>query len=104
MEYGTTALNVPAVVKPHTDNDAANPGPTTFGELMESLDIIPRISQMPPGTSQPGSSHMRLGSGRLQSNKRIVSLPPDVEPDSSPIEKDKPIEPVCLYPCIFLRN
>jgi hypothetical protein len=68
---------------------------------MESLDIIPGISQMPHGTSRPGSSHLRLGSGRPQSNKCIASLPPDVEPDSSPIMKAKPIQPVSLYSCIF---
>ena len=101
QRYGTTELKVPAVVKSHSDKDAANPAPSTFGELMESLDIIPGISQMPHGTSRPGSSHLRLGSGRPQSNKRIVSLPPDVEPDSSLSKKTKPIEPVSLYSCIF---
>ena len=55
MTYGTTKLNVPAVVKLHMDDDAANPAPTTFGELTESLDIIPGISQMPQGTSRPGT-------------------------------------------------
>jgi hypothetical protein len=99
--YGTTELKVPAVVKLHTDQDAVNPAPSTFGELMESLDIIPGISQMPHRTSRPGSSHLRLGSGRPQSNKCIASLPPDVEPDSSPIKQAKPIEPASLYSFIF---
>ena len=100
-KYGTTELKVPAVVKPHTDNNAAIPAPSTFGELMESVDIIPGISQMPQGTSRPGSSHMRLGSGRPQLNTRIASLPPEVEPDSSLINKANPIEPIGIYPCIF---
>ena len=61
-KYGTSELRVPAVVKPQTDDDAAEHAPTTFGELMECLDIVPGISQMPQGTSRPGSSHMSLGS------------------------------------------
>jgi len=33
MKYGTTELRVPAAVKPHTNDNPANPSPTTFGEL-----------------------------------------------------------------------
>jgi hypothetical protein len=40
---GTTELKVPVFIKPHMDDNAANSPPTTFGELMESLDIITRI-------------------------------------------------------------
>ena len=104
MKDSTTELKVPAVIKLHTDHDAANPAPTTYGENLDYLDIIPGISQMPQGTSRPGSSHMRLGSGRLQSNKRIASLPSNVEPDSSPIMKANPIQPISLYPCILPSN
>jgi hypothetical protein len=50
-KYDTTELTVLAVFKLHTDNDAANLAHSTFGELMESLDIIPGISRMPEGTS-----------------------------------------------------
>jgi len=71
-KYGTTEYKVPAVVKPHSGDDAANPIPITFEELIESLNIIPRMLQMPRGTSRPGSCNMRLGSGRLQSNKHIA--------------------------------
>jgi hypothetical protein len=60
--YRTAELRVTAVVKPQTDHDVAAPALTTFGELMDSLDIVPRRSQMPQGTSRPGSSHLRLGS------------------------------------------
>jgi len=70
---GTTDLKVPAVAKLQMDDIAATPPPTTFGELMESLDIIPGLSQMPQGTSWPGRSDMRLRSGKPQSNKRRVS-------------------------------
>jgi hypothetical protein len=99
--YGTTELKVRAVVKSHSDKDAAHPAPSLFGELMESLDIIPEKLQMPHGTSRPGSRDLRLGSGRLQSNNHIALLLPNVEPDSSPIKQAKPIEPVSLYFSIF---
>jgi hypothetical protein len=49
--YGTSQLRVPAVVQPQTNDDAPAPPPTTFRELMESLDIVPGISQRPQGTS-----------------------------------------------------
>jgi hypothetical protein len=61
IKYGTAELMVPAIVKPQTDPTAAIPLPTTFGELMQMLDISPGQSQMPLGTSQPGSSQMGLG-------------------------------------------
>ena len=40
MKDGTTGLRVPAVVKPQMDTTAATPSPTTFGEHMQTLDII----------------------------------------------------------------
>jgi hypothetical protein len=43
-KYGTSALQVPAVVQPQTIEDALAPPPTTLGEDMESLDIVPGIS------------------------------------------------------------
>jgi hypothetical protein len=60
-KYSTTELRVPAIVQLQTNDDAPVPPPATFGELMESLDIVPRISQWLQGTPQPGSSHIRLG-------------------------------------------
>jgi hypothetical protein len=36
-------MTVPAVVKPLTDNDAAQPVPKTYGDLRESYDIVPEI-------------------------------------------------------------
>jgi len=62
MKYGTTELKVPAVGKPQTDSTVATPSPTTFGEHMQALDIVPGQSQMPQVTSWQGSSQMRLGS------------------------------------------
>jgi len=65
-KYSTFHLWVPAVVQPQTDDDTAAPTQTTFRELMECLDIVPGLSQMPQGTSRLGSSHMRLGCVKLQ--------------------------------------
>jgi len=81
-------------------DDAPVPPPATFGELMESLDIVPRILQRPQGTSRPGSIHIMLGSVKPQSQSSIPSGEPAAEPDSSMLLKAKPIEPVSFYPCI----
>jgi len=97
---GTADVRVPVVVQPQTDDDASAPPPTTFGELMERLDIVPGILQMPQGTSRPGSSHIWLGSVKPQSNTTISGREPAVEPDTLPLLKAKPVEPVCLYPCV----
>jgi hypothetical protein len=40
-KYGTSELSVLAVVQLQTNEDSAAPPPTTFGEHMESLDIVP---------------------------------------------------------------
>jgi hypothetical protein len=42
-KYGTAELWVPVVIQPQTDDDASAPPPTTFGELLERLDIVPGI-------------------------------------------------------------
>ena len=99
-KYSTTELRVPVVVQPQTMDDAPAPPPATFGELMESLDIVPGISQRPQGTSRPGSSHIRLGSVKPQSQSSIPSGEPAAEPDSSMLLKAKPVEPVSFHPCI----
>jgi len=75
------------------DQKVASTALTTFGELMECLDVVPGRSQMPQGTSQPGKSRMKLGSG-------MPGLAPATELDSSPMLNAKPIEPVCIYPNI----
>jgi len=99
-KYSTTELRVPAVVQPKTMDDAPAPPPATFGELMECLDIVPGISQRQQGTSRPGSSQIRLGSVKPQSQSSIPSGEPAAEPDSSMLLKAKPVEPVSFYPCI----
>jgi len=90
----------PAIVQPQSDDDAATLAPTTFRELEECLEIVPGISQMPQGTSRPGSSHMRLRSMKPRLNTSISGLEPTAERDMSPLLKAKPDEPVSCYPCI----
>jgi hypothetical protein len=51
MEYGTTELMVPADGKPQTDSTADTPSMTTFGDLMQAIDIVPGQSQMLQVTS-----------------------------------------------------
>jgi len=99
-KYGTTELRVPAVVQPQTNDDPPAPLPATFGELMESLDIVPGISQRLQGTSRPGSGHIRLRLVKPQSKSFIPGGEPAAEPDSSMLLKAKPVEPVSFYPCI----
>jgi len=50
-KYGTLQLRVPTVIQLQTDDVAPAPAPTTFGELLNCLDIVPGISQLPPRTS-----------------------------------------------------
>jgi len=99
-KYGTTELKVPAVVQPQMADDAASTVPTTFSEPLETLDCVPRKLQMPQVTSRPGSSHMRLGSQKLQTHKRIPSLLPAPTPDWSQVRQSNNVEPVSFNPCI----
>jgi len=99
-KYGTAELRVPEVVQPQTDDDASAPPPSTFGERMERLDIVPGISQMPQGTSRPGSSHIRLGSVKPQSNTTISCFEPGAEPDTLSLLKGKPDQPVSFNRCL----
>jgi hypothetical protein len=99
-KYCITKLRVPAVVQPQTNDDAPAPPPATFGELTQSVDIVPGISERPQGTSRPGSSHIRQGSVKPQTKPSIASVKPAVEPDSSTLLKAKPVDPVSIYRCI----
>jgi len=99
-KYGTSELWVLAVVQPQTNDDAPAPPPTTFGELMESLDIVPGISQRRQGTSRPWSSHIRQGLVKPQSKSSIPSGDQAAGPDSSTLLKAKPVETLSFYPCI----
>jgi len=68
---------------------------------METLDIVPEISQLTQRTPQPGSRHDMWDSGQLVSIKGIACVLPDVEAHSSPMKKVKPVEPVSFYHCIL---
>jgi hypothetical protein len=98
--YSTDELGVPVVIQPQTDDDASAPPQTTFVELMERLDIVRAISQMPQRTPPPGSSHIWLGLVKPQSNTSISGREPAAEADTSPLLKAKPVQPVSLYPYI----
>jgi len=100
MNYGTAKLRVPVVVKLQTDDVAAAPALTTFGELVEYLDIVPGISQILQGTFPQGSIQMRPGSGKARSDKGIAYLAPDMDPNSWSIQTLKSCAPVSYYPCI----
>jgi len=96
MKYGTGEFKVPAVVKPQIDMSAATPSPTTFGEHMQTLDIVWGQSQMPAVTSPPGSSQMRLASEKPQSHKFTPVFSPNTATHLMPIEHAKPVEPICF--------
>jgi hypothetical protein len=96
-----TEWNVPAVLKLHTDSDVAHHFTTAVVKLRECFDIISGTAEMPQGTSSPRISHLRLGSPRPQSKKRILCPRPTMHHDLSPIIHAKPIGPVILYPCIL---
>jgi len=99
MKYETTELKVPAVGKPQTDLTAATPLPTTFGELMQALDIVPGPSEMPQVTSRQGRSQMKLGSEKPQADNHIVLPMPAAVLDSMQMGILKPVQPVSCYPC-----
>jgi hypothetical protein len=67
---------------------------------MECRHIGPGILQMPQWTSRPGSSHMRLSSGKPQFDIGIPGLAPAGEVDSSPMLNKKLVGLVSFYPCI----
>jgi len=98
---GTSQLRVLAFVQLQTDGDVGAPAPTSFGEHMEIRKIVPGISQMPQVTSRAGSNHVRLGSVKLPWNTSIPGLQLATKSDSSLLLKDKPVEPVSFYPCIY---
>jgi len=100
LKYGTTELKVPAVVKPQIDMTAATPLPSTFGEDMQTLDIIRGQSPMTAVSFRPGSSQMRLGSEKPRSYQFIPVVSPDMVTNSVPIQDMKPIEHISFYPCM----
>jgi len=97
VKYGMTELKVSAVVKPKPDTTAPTLSPTTCGELMQTLDIIPRQSQIPHVMSRPGNNQIRLGSEKTQTLSLIAHLMPDEVHDLSQMEIEKPVEPISFY-------
>jgi len=93
-------MRVLAVILPQAKEYAPAPPPATFGELIESLDIVPGISHRPQGTSRPRTSHIRQGSVKPQAKSSIPSGEPAAEPDLSMLLKEKPVEPISFYRCI----
>jgi hypothetical protein len=75
-KYSTSALRILAVVQEQTDDNAGTAVPTTIGELLECLNIVPRLLQIPHGTSLPRSSDGWLGPVKQQSNTSIPGLEP----------------------------
>ena len=96
-KYGTSVSRVEAGVPQRTNDDTPPHPPTTFEEPMESLAIVPGISE---GTSRLGSSHIRLGSVKPQSKSGKASGEPAAMPDSSQLLTAKPVEPVSFYACM----
>jgi len=82
-----------------TEMTAATPSPTTFGELMHTVEIVPVHWQMPRGTSWPGICQIRLGSENSQSYHWAGYLQPKSEQNSSPNLLLKAVEPVNIFPC-----
>jgi len=100
MKYGMTELKLPVVVKPQTDTTAATPSPTTFGEPMQVLDIVPGQSQLPQVTSRQGISQTRLRSEQPQADNHIVYLMPNAVHDSSQREIATPVQPMSIHPTV----
>jgi hypothetical protein len=98
--YSTSELSVLAVIKLQTEQDVTAGALTKFGELMEFVDILPRISRMQQRTSRPGSSLLRLWSRKPLSDNGQRGFVPATELDSSPMVNAKPVEYVSPYPCI----
>jgi len=100
MKYGTTELRLPADVKLQIATTEPITSPRTFGEHMQTLDIVRGQSPRPAVTLRPGSSQMRLGSEKPQSQKFIPVTSPEAATDSMQIQDAKPVEPVRLSPCM----
>jgi hypothetical protein len=96
-KYGTSALQVPAVIQQQTDINAPTPVPTTIGDLLDCLDIVPGISKLLQGTSRTGRSHIRLCSGKLQLNAGISDVGPTAKPDALANQTAKRAELVSFY-------
>lgn len=100
MKFRVAQTKVPAVVKPQTHMTAATPSPTTFGELMHAVNIVPSQSQMMDVTSRLGSSQLRPGSVKPQAVNPLISLPPHMVPDSSQMDIAKLVQHIRFFASI----
>jgi hypothetical protein len=98
--YRLFKLKVPGVFQLQIEDITASSAPTTYGHLMETQGTDPGKSHMPQVTSHHGSSHMRKDSRKPQIHTHIASLLPGAAPDSFPMKKSKPGEPISLFPSI----
>jgi len=89
--YGSTKLTVAGVTNPQMNKVAAATAPTTVGELLESLYIVPGKLQIPQGTCRLGSSYMRISLGKPHTSKHISSHLSDKKLDSSPSNKKRSV-------------
>jgi len=101
MKFGTAELKIPAVLQAQTDTTAATPSPTTFGEVIKVLDIVPGQSHMRPATSQLGRRQMGLGLEKPRADNHIVSSMPNAVPNSLQREIVTPVQPVGIYPSVM---
>jgi len=99
-KYGKSKLSVPTVIQPQTNDDALAPPSTAFGQCIESLDIVRRISQRLQWTSRLGCSHIRLGSVKPQLKSSIPSGKAAVELNSSTLLNVNQVEPEMFHPCL----
>jgi hypothetical protein len=97
MTYGMAEFKIPAVVKLQMDQIAAPPTCTTFGELMETLDIFLGELQTLHRTTQPGGSDIPVSSGKLHSRRNMVSPLPSGVRDLSPLNTLMPVELIHFY-------
>lgn len=97
MKSSMAELKVQAVLTPHLEAVAVAPGLTTLDHLIMTVAIVAEISQMPYGTSQQRSSHMRQGSGKPQLYKCIMSLSLGAALGCSQMREPQPVQPVSRY-------
>jgi len=97
-KYSRAKWTVSAVLLPLMKDDAGPSALTSFGELIDTVDMIPGKSPVLEGTSRPGCSKMKLRSGESQSHQGIASLTANQVPDWSPIKEANPVKPECHYP------
>jgi len=101
MNGGMAELNVLVDFKHLADATATTALWTIFWICIKTLKIVLRHWELPQAPACPGSSQMRLGSGKPLSLKFRTSLWQYAPPDLSHIMISKPANHLCLYPHIW---